>query len=162
MHLPSLIVFDLDYTLWDCGGTWCDCLSPPFKQSISGPVDRYGRIVTLYDGVNHALNFCEENNVDMALASRTEEPGWAGQLIEMLGISDRFKYKEIFPSTKVVHFKNLRNSSGEEFSNMLFFDDERRNIIEVGNLGVTSVYVEKGLSCKVFEEGVKKWQKNTA
>lgn len=162
MHLPTLIVFDLDYTLWDCGGTWCDCLTPPFSQSMSGPVDRYGRIVTLYEGVLAALDFCESNNIDMALASRTAEPGWARQLIEMLGIFHRFKYKEIFPSTKVVHFNNLRNSSREEFTNMLFYDDEWRNIEEVGNLGVTSIYVENGLSYKVFEEGLKKWQKNNS
>ena len=25
-----LLVFDLDFTLWDAGGTWCDQTKPPF------------------------------------------------------------------------------------------------------------------------------------
>ena len=160
MRKEALIVFDLDYTLWDCGGTWCDCMTPPFRQSESGPIDSYERIVTLYDGVIDALDWCDDNGVTMALASRTGEPDWARQLISMLGISDRFKYKEIFPSTKVVHFKNLQRDSGVEFKDMLFFDDEMRNIREVGEMGVTSIFVENGLSYSLFEEGLAKWQKN--
>ena len=162
MKNPSLIVFDLDYTLWDCGGTWCDCLTPPFSHSESGPRDRYGRIVTLYDGVHDSLDWCDENGVTMALASRTEEPSWARQLIRMLGIADRFKYDEIFPSTKVIHFKNLHESSGIPLQDMLFFDDEMRNIREVGQMGVTAIYVERGLSYSVFQDGLSKWRKNNA
>ena len=162
MTKSPLIVFDLDYTLWDCGGTWCDCMTPPFRQSESGPVDRYGRIVTSYDGVLDILDWCDEKSVPMALASRTGEPEWARQLISMLGISDRFKYKEIFPTTKVVHFKNLHKDSGIDYKDMLFFDDEMRNIYEVGAMGVTAVFVENGLSNSLFEKGLAKWQKNNS
>lgn len=160
MKKPALIVFDLDYTLWDCGGTWCDCLTPPFSQTLSGPADRYGRVVTLYEGVSSILEWCTENEVTMALASRTEAPDWARQLLNMLGISDRFIYQEIFPSSKTVHFKNLQESTDFNYHNMLFFDDEMRNIHEVGELGVTSVYVENGLNVPLFENGLAKWRKN--
>lgn len=160
MRIPTLIVFDLDYTLWDCGGTWCDCMTPPFRHTESGPSDSYGRIVTLYDGVLDALDWCDDNGVIMALASRTGEPSWARQLIAMLGISERFKFKEIFPSTKVVHFKNLQRDSGIAYEDMLFFDDEMRNIREVCDLGVTSIFVRNGLSYSLFKEGLAKWEKN--
>ena len=39
----ELVVFDLDFTLWDCGGTWCDCLSPPFMVRDQRILDRTGR-----------------------------------------------------------------------------------------------------------------------
>lgn len=162
MENPELIVFDLDYTLWDCGGTWCDCLTPPFTQTEAGPQDRYKRIVTLYEGVLECLDWCDHNGIKMALASRTEEPDWARQLLRMLGISQRFAFAEVFPSTKVVHFKNLQNNSKVILENMLFFDDEMRNIHEVGAMGVTAIYVNSGLSLDLFEEGLTKWRKNTS
>lgn len=160
MTNPQLIVFDLDYTLWDCGGTWCDCLTPPFIQTEAGPQDRFGRIVTLYDDVMEILDWCDSNDITMALASRTGEPGWARELLEMLGVSDRFEYNEIFPSTKVIHFRNLNKNSGIGYEHMLFFDDEMRNIHEVGAMGVESVFVEYGLNFQLFEKGLNNWRKN--
>lgn len=56
----ELIVFDLDFTLWDCGGTWCDCLSPPFRMQQGRLVDRGGRQVRFYSDVMQVLDFCDE------------------------------------------------------------------------------------------------------
>ena len=160
MNYPSLIVFDLDYTLWDAGGTWCDCLQPPFHKTSKGPVDSTDRLVRLYDDVRGILSWCQNKNISMALASRTFEPGWAGQLIDMLEIADFFEYKEIFPSSKVAHFNNLTESSNIALGEMLFFDDEMRNIYEVSRLGVTAVFVENGMTMELFESGLRKSQKS--
>ena len=155
---PSLIVFDLDYTLWDAGETWCDHLNPPFENTAAGPIDSDGRLVRLYDDVREILDWCQQENISMALASRTYEPSWAGKLISMLGIADLFDYKEIFPASKVTHFTNLHEASGIPLNKMLFFDDEMRNIYEVGRMGVTAVFVENGMTMELFEEGLKKWE----
>jgi magnesium-dependent phosphatase 1 len=44
---------------------------------------------------------------------------------------------------------------------MLFFDDEERNIIEVGKLGVTCIHVDdsKGVNWKIFQEGLAAFDK---
>ena len=118
---PSLIVFDLDYTLWDAGGTWCDHLSPPFKSSPNGPIDSQGRLVRLYDDVLDIIEWCQEQKIAMALASRTYEPSWAKKLLSILGITDLFEYQQIFPSSKVKHFSNLHEDSGIDLNDMLFF-----------------------------------------
>ena len=44
----GLVVFDLDFTLWDAGGTWCDHLSPPFRIISKGVSDARGKVVNLY------------------------------------------------------------------------------------------------------------------
>ena len=155
---PSLIVFDLDFTLWDAGGTWCDHLYPPFKNSPNGPVDSHDRLVRLYDDVRDILDWCQEHQVRMALASRTYEPKWAKKLIKLLEIADLFEYHEIFPASKVTHFSNLHEASGIPLREMLFFDDEMRNIYEVGRMGVTSMFVENGMDMKLFKKGLKKWE----
>ena len=54
LEIPSglgLVVFDLDYTLWDAGGTWCDCLTPPFRRSGERVLDRHESHVRLYEDV---------------------------------------------------------------------------------------------------------------
>ena len=151
----KLVVFDLDFTLWDCGGTWCDCLSPPFRYEGKKIYDSRSHHVRLYDDVLSILERLEMKGMTMALASRTHEPSWAEELIQMLEISHYFEFKEIYPSSKLRHFRALQNDTGVDYENMLFFDDEMRNIREVGDLGVKCIYLENGLSNKKMQEGLK-------
>ena len=147
----GLVVFDLDFTLWDAGGTWCDHLSPPFRISSKGVSDARGKIVNLYPDAMKIFQIIEDNNIPMAIASRTEEPEWARQLLNLLGIREKFKYEEIFPDSKVTHFNNLHEKSGIPFKEMIFFDDEPRNTIEVGDLGVCCSLIKSGINMIDFE-----------
>ena len=146
----ELVVFDLDFTLWDAGGTWCDHLSPPFKVSSKGVSDARGNIINLYPDAMKIFQVIEGNSIPMAIASRTEEPEWARQLLELLGIRDKFKYEEIFPGSKVTHFNNLKEKSGIDFDKILFYDDEPRNIDEVSGLGVNCYLVRNGINIDEF------------
>ncbi|PQO47864.1 magnesium-dependent phosphatase-1 [Blastopirellula marina] len=154
MTAPRLIVFDLDFTLWDCGGTWCDCLTPPFRMDRQRVVDRHSRHVRFYDDVPSILEHCRQAEIPMALASRTEQPKWARQLLELLDITSEFAHAEIYPSSKLRHFAALQKASGVAYHEMIFFDDEMRNIREVSGLGVTSIYVENGLTVELFHAGL--------
>ena len=154
VNAVELVVFDLDFTLWDCGGTWCDCLSPPFSGEGTRVYDAYGRHVQLYSDVLAILDELDEMDIPMALASRTERPDWARQLLDRLGIRDRFPYEEIFPSRKIQHLENIREASGVELENMLFFDDEMRNLYDLRPLGVKCVFVPDGLNDRLFREGL--------
>lgn len=155
---PELIVFDLDFTLWDCDGTWCDCLRPPFGQRDGRVMDGDGRVVRLHDDVPAILDECDAEGVPMALASRTEQPSWATELVQLLGISDRFAFHEIYPTTKQKHFAALQAASGVAYDRMLFFDDEMRNITEVSELGVVCVPVRFGFSQAVYQAGLRRYR----
>ena len=158
--LPKLIVFDLDFTLWDCDGTWCDCLSPPFGMESGVVMDSTKRPVTLYPDVKQILEQCKALDCEMALASRTEQPAWALSLIDLLGITSYFAFSEIYPSSKVMHFSSLKKASRFEFSQMLFFDDESRNISEVSSRGVACVHVTQGLNQSLFDASLQRFQQN--
>ena len=80
----------------------------------------------------------------MTLASRTEQPSWARELVELQAIHHRFAFAEIYLSSKFKHFAALRELSGLQCSSMVFFDDEMRNIKEVSSLGVSMVAIGKG------------------
>ncbi len=156
MALPGLVVFDLDFTLWDCGGLWIDCTSHPFARATDGHVsDSEGRYFRLYDDAEAILDQLESDEIPLALASRTERPDWAVELLGLWGLEERFRYHEIYPGSKVSHFESLREKTGIPFEEMVFFDDEERNIIEVSGLGVHCHYVKNGVSLALLEGALK-------
>lgn len=123
-------------------------------------LDRTGRHVRLYDDVEAILRFCDDTSVPYAVASRTEQPEWAQELLDLLQITERFTFSEIYPSSKVRHFSSLRDDSGINYTEMLFFDDEMRNIREVSDLGVTSVFVDDGMTDDLFRQGLSLFSRN--
>lgn len=155
MMSDHLFVFDLDFTLWDAGGTWCDHLHPPFRRTNGTVLDSHGSHIQLYPDVPEILHYCHQQNFILALASRTFEPDWARELLELLHIRHLFDYEEIFPASKIQHFQNLQQLTGLQYNNMLFFDDEKRNVDDVRRLGVNTVYVRDGLMWGDFKQGMR-------
>ncbi|EDO30201.1 predicted protein [Nematostella vectensis] len=155
--LPKLVVFDIDYTLWPF---WVDThVDPPFcKQSNGNVTDRRGKRIKLYHDVMDVLYWLQKKSVPLAVASRTNEPEAGKELLKVLDIDKFFKYKEIYPGCKVTHFKEFNKQSGIAFSQMLFFDDEQRNIRDISHLGVTCILVPDGLSMELFKEGLSKYK----
>lgn len=141
-----LVVFDLDFTLWDAGGTWCDGTRPPY-QKVNGYIeDSDQKIIYLYPDVKEILAVLHKKDIMMAVASRTHSPEIALTLMEMFGIRQFFQHEEIYPGSKVPHFERLQEKSRLPYQSMYFFDDEQRNVAEVGEMGVRSHLVLAGLT----------------
>lgn len=83
-------------------------------------------------------------------------------MISLFGWSKYFKYREIYPGSKTSHFKNFLQNAGFSYNEMLFFDDEQRNIDDIEPLGVTSVLVnpDVGINTKLVEDGLQKFIQN--
>lgn len=141
-----LIVFDLDFTLWDCGGTWCDHTNPPYYKQNGIIRDEDQRKIRLYPDVRGILEELHEKNVLLGVASRTGAPDWADELMQLFDIKKYFEHFEIYPGSKINHFRSLQEKTGLAYRDMFFFDDEYRNIEEVERLGVEAVLVENGLN----------------
>ncbi|KAJ3039614.1 Magnesium-dependent phosphatase 1 [Rhizophlyctis rosea] len=189
-HLPSLIAFDLDYTLWPL---WIDTHlnGPPFSTEGFSVVDCSGNGVSLYDDIPAILRRLREHHpeIKLAIASRTHAPEYADEILDMLHVAPAdhrgggvvskrrrgsavevnpishpplrsyFHVFEIYPSDKQAHFKSIHKKTGVPLENMLFFDDERRNIVSVGKLGVTCIDVGRtGTTLVKFLEGLQKYQ----
>jgi magnesium-dependent phosphatase 1 len=154
-----LFIFDLDFTLWNCGGTWCDHTFPPYKKLNNNNIaDSQGLQLRLYNGTIQVLDALKNRNIKMALASRTGAPDWAGQLLNLFGIDDYFTYKEIYPNSKVVHIGAIQKKTGMSFNDMFFFDDESRNIEDVEPLGVNCYFVENGINMQLINIALKKYE----
>ncbi|XP_025774259.1 magnesium-dependent phosphatase 1 isoform X1 [Herpailurus yagouaroundi] len=147
-RLPKLVVFDLDYTLWPF---WVDThVDPPFHKGSDGAVrDRRGQTVRLYPEVRDVLERLQGLEVPVAAASRTGEIEGANQLLELFDLDRYFVHREIYPGSKVTHFERLQQKTGVVFSQMIFFDDEKRNILDVSKLGTEWSYLH---SCPEWNE----------
>ncbi|XP_014682036.1 PREDICTED: magnesium-dependent phosphatase 1-like [Priapulus caudatus] len=153
MSKPKLIVFDLDYTLWPF---WVDThVDPPFRKEKDGNVyDRHHVKVRHYEDARPILEWVHELGIRMAVASRTTEIEGAKQLLALLDWNKFFVQKEIYPGAKVNHFTRFKDKQCVEFSEMIFFDDEHRNIVDISKLGVMCVHVPRGMSFPILEKAM--------
>ncbi|XP_053972040.1 magnesium-dependent phosphatase 1-like [Hylaeus volcanicus] len=150
---PKIIVFDLDYTLWPF---WVDThVTPPFKKKGNEVVDAYGKVIRYYKEVPDILKRLSDKGYELGVASRTSEIEGAKQLLKLFNWESYFKYKEIYPGSKVTHFSKIQKASGTDYKDMLFFDDEHRNIVDVGKLGVTCILARNGVTCALIEDALK-------
>ncbi|XP_064598864.1 magnesium-dependent phosphatase 1-like [Liolophura sinensis] len=156
MAKPKLIVFDLDYTLWPF---WIDThVDPPFKKKSDGRIhDRNGQRIKFYSCVPDILQRLQNEGYQLGVASRTGATAEANELLILFDWDKYFAYKEIYPGSKTTHFARFLKNSGLQYQDMLFFDDEHRNIIEVRNLGVTCILAEDGVTEEVIQRGFKQY-----
>ncbi len=87
----------------------------------------------------------------MGVASRTSALDWAEELMHLFDIKKFFDHFEIYPGSKLSHFKSLQQKTNMSYGDMVFFDDEYRNIHEVAQLGVETVFVDNGMTNKLID-----------
>ena len=147
----KIFVFDLDFTIWNAGDTWCDATHPPYYKQNREIFDQSGRWIRLYPDSKNILKRLKQSGLATAVASRTYQPEWANQLLRLFDIDYLFDFKQIYPSSKIRHFTALCRETGIKYSDMVFFDDEYRNIEEVKGLGVSCVLVGSGIDSALVE-----------
>mmetsp|Transcript_13036 Transcript_13036/g.16716 ORF Transcript_13036/g.16716 Transcript_13036/m.16716 type:complete len:176 (-) Transcript_13036:211-738(-) len=170
MAIPRLIVFDLDFTMWD--PEMYELHGAPFSYQDGKVYDRAGTEVTLFPDVRNILmriHSSEEfQNTKICSASRTEYPEWAYECMDLMDIEDGLKmrdlftFNEIYPGTKTKHFSNLQKTSQIPYDEMLFFDNCSWNCRDVATLGVTTFTCPQGLSEREFDQGLELYARNKA
>ncbi|XP_047114552.1 magnesium-dependent phosphatase 1-like [Schistocerca piceifrons] len=161
MLKPSLIVFDLDLTLWPFRVD--KNVRSPFRQTNRKIVDASGVVVDVFPGVKEILEKLFERNITLAVASRIEDVAGAYQLIHLFDIAKYFTYTEIYPTSKSKHFKQLRLKTNTEFNKMLFLDDDIRNIKAVSRLGVVCFQIpESGFCADVMQQALQHYSETSA
>lgn len=130
-------------------------MRPPYRKVGCIVRDARGLQMEPFPDVDEILKQLHENGIPLAAASRTTYPDGAFSLIKLYGWNDYFRYKEIYPGSKTTHFKKLAAASGASFNEMIFFDNESRNISDVSKMGVTCVLVDSfvGMTWKDLEKG---------
>ncbi|CAG8612207.1 12662_t:CDS:2 [Acaulospora morrowiae] len=182
--LPSLFVFDLDFTSWPL---WIDCVSgPPFKADPSNPYTvtiSSGKPIRLYPDLPKIFHLIKcFPDVKIGVASRTHRGDWAREVMSIMPFpelndqgeiisrenngksKDKYRtfadvvdYAEIYSGTKLKHFQSLHKTTGIPYDKMIFFDDETRNKEVEVRLGVHFAYVSDGISLELFCDALKEF-----
>lgn len=177
-HIPRLVVFDLDFTLWYPEMYELD--GAPFKKNpnTGAVIDRSGEQVHFFPAVHSVLSILEtdpqfKDTTEVEVASKTTEPQWAKTCMRLMDVdvADQNEttgrktalqsvvdYEAIYPRNKRIHFAQLKEQSGVEYEDMLFFDNEYYNTVDVGRLGVVCAYCPQGLSKGAWIQGMEVFQ----
>ncbi|KAK4051934.1 hypothetical protein OIV83_002639 [Microbotryomycetes sp. JL201] len=89
------------------------------------------------------------------LKAKSRQEASASDTISSIKLFDTL---EIYPGSKLKHFRAIHEATGIPYEEMLFFDDESRNM-EVTKLGITFVLVRDGVNRQLFESGLDAWRK---
>ncbi|KAK0667830.1 putative magnesium-dependent phosphatase 1 [Cercophora samala] len=176
LPLPTLIVLDLDYTLWPF---YSDIhISPPLRPlSPSVLSDRNGEHFSLYPDCPAILRLLSSPHcsIKLAVASKSPVGDLCREVLKSLRLPEtelRGQPKkvidvfttggggglEIYESSKLRHFEVIARRTGVRYEDMLFFDDERPNL-EVESVGVTMKLVgRQGLCWEELERGIQLWR----
>jgi len=170
------VVFDLDYTLWPL---YVDCLNgPPFRIVNHVVTDRSGSRIKFYKDVPLIIHSLKRHDIKIGLASRTGAISWAEQIVQLIPLpliqedetpkseiysktlKDVVDAMEIYPTSKVRHIKQIAKKFDINLNEILFFDDEIRNIRDIKGIGITSILVDDGMTVEVLQEGLRQYNKN--
>ncbi|KAL4064688.1 magnesium-dependent phosphatase-1 [Scleroderma yunnanense] len=114
-------------------------------------------LVRIPNGTGTDICLADSSNGTQTVTNGDVSPSWTSTTSPAVKFFDQL---EIYPTDKTVHFKELHKKTGLPYSEMLFFDDERRNR-NVEKLGVTFIIVPegRGMDKKLFEQGLQEWRK---
>ena len=171
----KLYVFDLDHTLWpfDCDK---DVIAPFTGIPFVGTLDRLGRYAEPFKDVRKIFEDIAETGEKVAIASRNPSQGPCEELLRAIKISPPSKpeitclwdvvgqglfhaYSSQGRHAKTKHLEAIKETSGVDYRNMIFFDDLPENIAYASTSGVVAIYLKNGLTQEALKKGIELWQK---
>jgi len=177
--LPKCIVFDLDNTLWNRprfkkGGQ----PFTPINDGLNGIHGTNGEILDLFPASRDTLRILNDyhnsvgsNNdkeqssgsISISLVSRTHRPQWSKEFINTLKVDQTRTVADcivdpknniiIRDGSKKLHVKEISQKMGIQPRDMLFFDDRKKDVMEVMELGAVAVLCPYGLMMDDVELG---------
>merc|ERR550525_578336 len=104
----------------------------------------------------------KREDIQTCYVSRTSYPKMAAKCLKLIDVDadnnldaiGKSSLNQIYPGDKKTHFRKIQKKSGVKFENMLFFDNEYRNVKSVEELGITSVPTPDGVTKKLWHEGL--------
>jgi magnesium-dependent phosphatase 1 len=161
---PKVIVLDLDHTLWQFYVD-LDTMLPFIKSNegngtitvLNPDMTRLNCFQDVRIILNTLVNRCYTDGEQLAIASRVLNRSRALELLELFKLKPNFSSIQICSVLKCFHMSVIKENLGiEDYSDMLFFDDNKFNVREVAKLGVCSFQVRKttGLNLKAMKNGL--------
>lgn len=157
MSFPKIVIFDLDHTLWPYMAHKLKL--PLYINSDGDPTDQNGVVLKLFPDVRTVLEWICAYDMSIAYASRSRKPLHVQALLDALDLEKYAVSKQLIIGTKEQHIRKIADETRFKFNEMLFFDDEQRNIDDLEPLGITCVHIEHGMTMEILKEGLEKYRR---
>ncbi|CAJ1340460.1 unnamed protein product [Effrenium voratum] len=124
-----------------------------------------GCAILLHSGVDRALTEMASEtkwqDTQVAVASCCDVPPWAFELLgkfefgpSRAKLSQVISTAQIHKGSKQGHLREIRDTVGCDFDDMIFFDNEPYNCDQVARLSVTCVYCPEGVTTEAWTAGI--------
>jgi magnesium-dependent phosphatase-1 len=132
------------------------------KCRLNTPIHLYEDVPEIFDAL------ADDGRIVVAYASRTWEPSWAKEALKqfpcgsertvnMWSISSASGWGD---HSKVAHLKTVSDQTNISIKELVFFDNEMRNIRDVAQMGVHCGYCPDGLSRDLFLGSLSEYSNN--
>lgn len=180
---PKLIALDLDHTLWPFTADYRSAI-PPYTKKEDGVYgftksqegERFEEKINLFPDVPSILGEIYDSGIPIAYTSRNFQTDSVRSLLTLFTINSASEnismidcirgnpvYFQVFMTrnAKTDHFTNIMSSSNIEPKDILFFDDESKNIESSTKLGICSILLNRitGLTKDEFVRGITEWRR---
>lgn len=168
---PSIVVFDLDDTVWI--GDIDMTSGPPFTTEgrglpVLGQRGGHGDKVVPCADVPEVFDWLETNSIKVAVSTHTFRPTWATDVLNLMETASGTKYADLLVTpiggdvqrkNKDVHMNAIAAQTGCQCADMVFFDDKDHNVKDAGRTGVLSHMVPNdGLTWDAFVQCLKDFE----
>ncbi len=166
-YKPSLIVFDLDHTLWPYN---IKNANPPIKkQTTSADIieleDKLGFTYSYFNDVTFILKTlkqkCLSDSGHLAIASHSAKDQLAREFMDFFEWTQYFSSIQVYAKTKDNHLNQIKKELKlENLEDTLFFDDKEKNFLSTASLGITPYHVNRqvGLDLNAMCMGLTKFE----
>lgn len=109
--------------------------------------------------IDDGVSLEESENTVTASSIRQSNNGKGRQSFTPIPTMKLFDQLEIYPGSKITHFRKIQEKTGIPFEDMVFFDDEHRNAEVSTKLGVHFELVgNQGTDLATFENAIRQWR----
>lgn len=159
MMKKIIFAFELDNTLWECGGERHDKLEAPFeKKSVIGGLikDKMGKRLYPYPEIKTILSQIKDSGYTIAFMATTGKPECTRQLMEITEI-DHFPDISIFnEDNKKDQINMLMAETGSTPGEILYFDSSRENTRQLKPMDINTFLIpDEGLTHDTFMVAMK-------
>ncbi|KPM05085.1 Magnesium-dependent phosphatase-like protein [Sarcoptes scabiei] len=131
-----------------------------FDLGNNGKVyDAFNRVIESYPESTEIMRRLKSLGYRIGVASRTSCIEEANDLIRLFDWDCLIDFKQIYPGRKTSHIGKIKEESGYELNEMIFYDDENRNIVDLERINVCSILVPDGINFGILQKGIDKFLK---
>lgn len=154
--MKVFFLFELDFTLWDCGDIPHSRLHLPLQKNMHMVKDQAGKLVNASQDIFRIMDELKEAGYGIGYLASSPIPECTEKLLSYLGL-EPYPDKVIFTDqNRKDQFKAFMEETGATADKMIYFDSSRENVEIAKSLNIISFLIpNEGLTYDTYKLALK-------